>query len=144
VLIIIWKRFNMFQNIEKLLKFHICSLQSLNICTSCHTAHVLQFDSHFALTFWAVLDSSPCKCTLCPGTVDTTEKCLSYMVDHFEIVFETHVGQWWPILTSRSAEHRTPFVVEPPFSFTALPSGSKQKHVWMHTVDETCGVFLCF
>jgi hypothetical protein len=40
MLIIIWKWFNIFQNIEKLSKFHTCSLQSLNICTSCHTAHI--------------------------------------------------------------------------------------------------------
>jgi hypothetical protein len=63
-------------------------------------------------------------------------------VDQFEIVCETHVAQWWPILTSRMAEHRTPFVVESPFSFTALPSGGKQNHVWLQMVDETWGVFL--
>jgi hypothetical protein len=37
---IIWKQFNIFENIEKLPKFHTFSLQSLNMCTSCHTAHI--------------------------------------------------------------------------------------------------------
>jgi hypothetical protein len=42
------------------------------------------------------------------------------------------------------AEHRTPSVVESPFLFTTLPSGSKLKHVWMQMVDGAFGVFLCF
>jgi hypothetical protein len=35
MLIIASKRFNIFQNIEELAKFHTCSLQSLSMCTSC-------------------------------------------------------------------------------------------------------------
>jgi hypothetical protein len=40
MLIIMWKRFNIFKNVRKLPKFHTCSLQSLNICISFHTAHI--------------------------------------------------------------------------------------------------------
>jgi hypothetical protein len=45
MVIIIWRRFDVFQNIKKLPKFHTCWLQSLNMCTWCHTAHIQRIDN---------------------------------------------------------------------------------------------------
>jgi hypothetical protein len=79
MLIIIWKRFNMFRNRKRLLNFHTCSLQSLNMCTSCHTAHIQPIDNFL------------------PDSLQHI-RCYSSRSDHSSILQLLQIPrQWWQV-----------------------------------------------